>query len=98
MKATVSESDAGLLQSRASSGHQLGALRRALIGQTRFASTAAGRGPRVLALVRGPDKDQPLPTVVRCRERRQDVAPTEGLVYEQSATVPPAGQSAARGA
>ena len=27
-------------------------------------------------------KDQPLPTVVRCRERRQDVAPVEGLVYE----------------
>jgi hypothetical protein len=28
-------------------------------------------------------KDQPFPTVVRCRERRQDVAPTnEGLVYQ----------------
>ncbi len=28
-------------------------------------------------------KDRPLPAVVRCRERRQDVAPVEGLVYEQ---------------
>jgi hypothetical protein len=27
-------------------------------------------------------KDRPLPTVVRCRERRQDVAPGEGLVYQ----------------
>ena len=28
-------------------------------------------------------KDQPVPTVVRCRERRQDVAPVvEGLVYQ----------------
>ncbi len=28
-------------------------------------------------------KDQPLPTVVRCRERRQDVAfVVEGLVYQ----------------
>jgi hypothetical protein len=29
-------------------------------------------------------KDQPFPTVVRCRERRQDVAPqlSEGLVYQ----------------
>ena len=29
-------------------------------------------------------KDQPVPTVVRCRERRQDVAPNliEGLVYQ----------------
>jgi hypothetical protein len=27
-------------------------------------------------------KDRPLPTVVRCRERRQDVAPAEGLVYQ----------------
>ena len=47
-----------------------------------LASTAAGGGPRLLALVGGPAKDQPLPTVVRCRERRQDVAPVEGLVYE----------------
>jgi len=46
------------------------------------ASTAAGRGPRLLALVRGPAKDQPVPAVVRCRERRQDVAPVEGLVYQ----------------
>jgi hypothetical protein len=28
-----------------------------------------------LALVGGPTKDQPLPTVVRCRQWRQDVAP-----------------------
>ena len=48
---------------------------RSLIGQAWVASTAAGRGPRSLALVGGPIKDQPLPTVVRCRERRQDVAP-----------------------
>ena len=28
-------------------------------------------------------KDLPVPTVVRCRERRQDVAPVvEGLVYQ----------------
>ena len=27
-------------------------------------------------------KDQPVPTVVRCRKRQQDVAPVEGLVYE----------------
>jgi hypothetical protein len=47
-----------------------------------LASTAAEGGPRLLALVGGPAKDQPLPTVVRCRERRQDVAPVEGLVYE----------------
>ncbi len=48
------------------------------------ASTAAGRGLERLPLCRGPDKHQPLPTVVRCRERRQDVAPRvcEGLVYE----------------
>jgi hypothetical protein len=49
--------------------------RRPLIGQAGVASTAAGRGPRLLALVGGPTKDQPLPAVVRCRERRQDVAP-----------------------
>ena len=30
----------------------------------------------------GPTKDQPLPAVVRCRKRRRDVAPVEGLVYE----------------
>jgi hypothetical protein len=45
-----------------------------LIGQSVVASTAVGRGPLLLALDGGPDKDQPLPTVVRCRERRQDVA------------------------
>ena len=33
------------------------------------------------ALDGGPSKDQPLPAVVRCRKRRQDVAPVEGLVY-----------------
>ena len=27
-------------------------------------------------------KDQPVPAVVRCRERRQDVASLEGLVYQ----------------
>jgi hypothetical protein len=27
-------------------------------------------------------KDQPVPAVVRCRERRHDVAPVEGLVYQ----------------
>jgi hypothetical protein len=53
-----------------------------LIGHAVVASAAAGRGPRLLALVGGPAKDQPLPTVVRCRERRRDVAPCEGLVYE----------------
>jgi hypothetical protein len=53
-----------------------------LIGQAWVASTAAGRGPLLLALDGGPVKDQPVPTVVRCRERRQDVAPVEGLVYE----------------
>jgi hypothetical protein len=36
----------------------------------------------LLAVVGGPDGDQPVPTVVRCRERRQDVAPVEGLVYK----------------
>jgi hypothetical protein len=35
-----------------------------------------------LPLSEGPAKDQPVPAVVRCRERRQDVAPGEGLVYE----------------
>src|ERR1019366_8704756 len=55
---------------------------RLLIGQAGVASNAAGGGPLVLALVGGPAKDQPVPTVVRCRERRQDVAPGEGLVYE----------------
>ena len=39
-----------------------------------FASTAAGRGPRCLP-GRGPLQDLPLPAVVRCRERQQDVAP-----------------------
>src|ERR1039458_3037460 len=48
---------------------------RVLIGQAGVASIAAGGGPVVLALVGGPAKDQPVPTVVRCRERRQDVAP-----------------------
>jgi hypothetical protein len=47
-----------------------------------LASTAVGRGPRSLALIGGPTKDLPVPTVVRCRERRQDVAPAEGLVYQ----------------
>jgi hypothetical protein len=28
-----------------------------------------------IACLAGPAKDQPVPTVVRCRERRQDVAP-----------------------
>jgi hypothetical protein len=27
----------------------------------------------------GPKADQPVPAVVRCRERQQDVAPVEGL-------------------
>jgi hypothetical protein len=45
------------------------------IGQPVVASTAAGRGPDLRALVGGPTKDQPVPTVVRCRERQQDVAP-----------------------
>jgi hypothetical protein len=46
-----------------------------LIGHSLVASTAAGRGPRFLALCGGPAKDQPVPAVVRCRERQQDVAP-----------------------
>ena len=47
-----------------------------LIGQALVASTAAGRGPLLLAPCGGgPAKDQPVPTVVRCRERQQDVAP-----------------------
>jgi hypothetical protein len=37
----------------------------------------------LLALVGGPAKDQPLSAVVRCRKRRQDVAPVEGLVHER---------------
>jgi hypothetical protein len=41
-----------------------------------------GEGLDCLPFVGGPTKDQPLPTVVRCRERRQDVAPVEGLVYQ----------------
>ena len=27
----------------------------------------------------GPEADQPVPAVVRCRKRQQDVAPVEGL-------------------
>jgi hypothetical protein len=51
---------------------------RCLIGQAVVASTAAGRGPRLLAPCGGgPAKDQPVPTVVRCRERQQDVAPKQ---------------------
>ncbi len=56
-------------------GRPEGSAARSLIGQAPFASTTVGRGPRSLAFVRGPAKDQPVPTVVRCRERRQDVAP-----------------------
>ena len=48
---------------------------RALIGHAVVASTAAGRGPLLLALCGGPAKDQPVPTVVRCRKRQQNVAP-----------------------
>ena len=56
------------------------------------ASTAAGRGPRSLALSGGPAKDQPVPTVVRCRKRQQDVAPVcEGLVYERPQRYLPVG-------
>src|SRR5205807_5490652 len=38
--------------------------------------------PRALALIGGPAKDPPVPTVVGCRKRQQDVAPVEGLSYE----------------
>jgi hypothetical protein len=46
-----------------------------LIGHAVVASTADGRGPLLLApCPGGPAKAQPVPTVVRCRERQQDVA------------------------
>jgi hypothetical protein len=48
----------------------------------RQAHAAPGTGPMLLALVGGPDEGQLVPAVVRCRERQQDVAPGEGLVYE----------------
>ena len=43
-------------------------------GAVQRALPAAAR--RLDRIVRGPTKDQPLPAVVRCRERRQDAAPT----------------------
>jgi hypothetical protein len=39
-------------------------------------------------IVGGPTKDQPLPMVMRCRERRQDVPQLEGLA-EQPGTLRP---------
>src|SRR5436305_648484 len=40
-----------------------------------------GEGHERLPFSGGPAKDQPVPTVVRCRKRQQDVAPNcEGLV------------------
>jgi hypothetical protein len=44
-----------------------------LIGQSVVASTAVGAGHFCLPLCGGPTEDQPVPAVVRCRERRQDV-------------------------
>jgi hypothetical protein len=43
-----------------------------------------GEGHDCLPFSGGPAKDQPVPAVVRCRERQQDVALNcEGLVYEE---------------
>jgi hypothetical protein len=51
-----------------------------------------GEGHDRLPLVEGPAKDQPVPTVVRCRKRQQDVAPIcEGLVYEHPQRYLPVG-------
>jgi hypothetical protein len=75
--ATAGDNDAAERRSRFRpiSSVRLPPSARSLIGQAVVASTAAGIGPQSLALDGGPAKDQPVPTVVRCRERRQDVAP-----------------------